>query len=187
MAARDLSQGGDMHRQLVGIAVSLVLLPVSVAAQSIQTDYDRSYDFSRLKTYAFAKQTRGPNDPLAANPINDRRVHMAIDSQLVAHGYIKDTTGAPDFFVGYHAATRSRLAVQDWGYGPGRWGSRRVDINEYTEGTLVVDVVEAKSMQLMWRGSATGTVKPKDAEKNIPKAVGKLMDQFAKDVKPKKS
>jgi hypothetical protein len=170
---------------MASLALGLALSPVSTPAQSVQTDYDRSYDFSKFKTYDFAAQVRGPNDPLAVNPMNDRRVHVALDSQLVAHGYSRDTSGKQDFLVAYHAATRSRLAVQDWGYRPGRWGARRIDVSEYTQGTLVVDVVDAASKQLVWRGSATGTIEPKEADKKIRKAVAKLMKQFTKDAKPK--
>jgi Domain of unknown function (DUF4136) len=179
-----MRQPRRMRLRMAGFAVGLVLSPVSTAAQSIQTDYDRSYDFSKLKTYDFAEQARGPNDPLAVNPINDRRVHAALDSQLVAQGYTRDTTGKQDFLVAYHAATQRRLDVQEWGYGPGRWGRRRIDVNEYTQGTLVVDVVDAATKELVWRGSATGTIEPKEADKKIKKAVAKLMQQFAKDTKP---
>jgi len=168
---------------VIGYALILALAATRAPAQSIQTDYDRAFDFSRLKAYAFAAQARRPNDPLAANPLNDRRVHEALDAELGARGYTVDSTGKHDFLVAYQAATRTRVGVQDWGYGPGRWGSRRIDVNEYTEGTLVVDVVDAASKQLVWRGSATGTIQPKEADKKIRKAVAKLMEQFTKDIK----
>jgi hypothetical protein len=174
-----------MSLQMAGLVLALALSPARIAAQSIQTDYDRSYDFSKLKTYDFVAQARGPNDPLAANPLNDRRVRAALDSQLVAQGYTRDSSGKADFLVACHAVTRRRLNIQDWGYGPGRWGSRRIDVNDYTEGTLVVDAVDAKGKELVWRGSATGTVEPKKADEKIKKAVAKLMKQFAKDTKPK--
>lgn len=176
---------GSMSPWMAGLAVGLAFSPVSTPAQSIQTDYDRSYDFSGLKAYDFAEQVRRPNDPLAVNPMNDRRVQAALDSQLVAQGYTRDRSGKQDFFVAYHAATQNRVDVQEWGYGPGRLRSRRIDVNQYTQGTLIVDVVDAASKQLVWRGSATGTIEPKEADKKIKKAVAKLMEQFAKDTKPK--
>lgn len=165
------------------VAATVVLFPGTAPAQSIQTDYDRAYDFSRLKTYAFVEIARNPNDPLVVNPLNERRVRAALDSQLVLKGYVRDTTGKADFLVAYHAATRQRLSVQDWGYGIGRWGPRRVDVDQFTEGTLVVDFVDGASRQLIWRGSATGTISPKEADPKIRKALAKLMGQFAKDTK----
>ena len=180
-----MTRAGRMRFRLAALAAGLVLWPLRAPAQTIQTDYDRSYDFAKLKTYDIPAQSRAPNDPLGANPINERRVQAALDSQLVAHGYTRDSGGKLDFVVAYHAATRNRLDVQEWGYGPGRWGRRRLDVNEYTQGTLVVDIVDAASKQLIWRGSASGTIEPKEADKKIKKAVAKLIEQFAKDTRPK--
>jgi hypothetical protein len=167
----------------VALAAALALGPRPTAAQAIQSDFDRAFDFSRLRTYAYAQQARAANDPLVVNPLNDRRVVAAIDSQLGALGYTRDTTGAPDVLVAYHATTRNRVSVHDWGYGPGPWGSRRIDLDPYTEGTLVVDFVEAASRQLVWRGSASGSIEPKDADKKIRNAVRKLMERYGKDTK----
>jgi hypothetical protein len=167
------------------LTAALALSSAQAWGQDIQTDFDRSFGFARLKTYAYAEQRRASNDPLEANPINDRRVRAALDSQLAALGYRLETGGKPDFLVAYHAAARNKIGLQDWGYGPGRWGSRRIDVNEYVEGTLVVDFVDAARRELIWRGSATGTIEPKEAEKKIPKAVAKLIGQYSKDTKPR--
>ena len=177
-----MTDAGRTGLRAVVLAVIVGLSSASAAAQSVESDYDRSYDFSKLRTFDFAPQTRGPNDPLAINPLNERRVRAALDSQLVAQGFTRDSTsGKPDFMVVFHAATRNRLNVTDWSYGPGRWGGRRIDVNKYTEGTLVVDVVNGAKKELVWRGTATGTVQPKDADKKIRNAVAKMMKQFAKD------
>jgi hypothetical protein len=168
-----------------GLALGLALLPARAPAQSIQTDYDRGFDFSPLKTYAFVEQTRRPNDPLSQNPMNERRGRAAIESQLIAHGYPQAGEIKPDFLVAYHAGRQNKLDIRERGYGPGRWRSRQFDVDQQTEGTLTVDVVDATSHELVWRGTATGTIEPKDADKKIRKAVAKLMDQFAKDVRRK--
>ena len=162
------------------LASILAALAGGAQAQSVQTDYDRGFDFSTLKSFAFARQERGPGDPLAANPLNDRRIRTAIDSQLVVHGYTRDSSG-PDFLVAYHAATRARTSLQSWGYGPGRWRGGRVDVSQYTEGTLIVDMVDATSTQLVWRGTATGTIQLKDVDKKIREAVKTLTEKFVKD------
>jgi len=180
-----MTRSGPIGLRLAGLAASIALSAANARAQTIETDFDRGFDFSKVKTYAIATQPPGPNDPLGVNPMNDRRVRAALDSELVARGYTRDTTGHPDVLVAYHAATRNRVGLQDWGYGPGRWGSRRIDVNQYTEGTLVVDLVDAPNRQLVWRGSASGTIEPKEADKKIKKAVAKLMEQLSKDIKPK--
>ena len=171
---------------LRGVVVALALSAIAggARAQSVQSDFDRAFDFSRLKSFAFAQQQRGPNDPLAANELNDRRIRTALDSQLVARGYTRDSSG-PDFLVAYHAATRARTSLDAWGYGPGRWRGGRVDVNQYTEGTLIVDMVDPASKQLVWRGTATGTIQLKDVDKKIREAAKKLTERFVKDGKAK--
>lgn len=173
-----------MNRRTTVVAVGLVLAPLALAAQSIQTDWDRSFDFSPLKTYNFVSQVRARNDPLVINPMNERRIRVALDSQLTARGYTRNEVN-PDFLVAYHVAARSRLEVQDWGYGPGRWGNRRIDVDRYVEGTLIVDIVNAANKELVWRGFATGTIRPRDADKKIRESVEKLMKQYSKDIRPR--
>ena len=173
---------------MAGVALGLVLLPGLARAQDIQTDFDRAYDFGKLKTYAYAAEGRRmPNDPLAANSINDKRVRAALDSQLTTLGYAPAAAGKADFLVAYNATTRTRRSLQGFGYGPTRWAGGRIDVQEQTEGTLIVDLVDAGTNTLFWRGSASGTLQPKDAEKKIKGAVGKLMKQYAKETRPRSS
>src|ERR1051325_6829922 len=117
----------------------LLLMMGSIAAnaQSIQTDYDHSFNLARLRTYDFHQQARMPGDPLAASPLNDRRIHSAIDSQLRAHGFSNTVSGRPDFLVAYFVTTQKGLDVQD-----NRMGVLRrmgnISVNQVTEGTIVV-------------------------------------------------
>lgn len=169
---------------MAGVALGLVMLPGLARAQDVQTDFDRGFDFGKLKTYGYvAERGRDFNDPLAKNPINDKRVRAALDSQLAVLGYTQAQGGRADFMVSYRATTKTRRSLQGFGYGPTRWAGGRIDVNEETEGTLVVDLVDASNNTLIWRGYATGTLQPKDAEKKIKGAVGKLMKQYAKETR----
>jgi hypothetical protein len=55
-------------------------------------------------------------------------------------------------------------------------------VRQYEEGTLVLDIVNAKSNQLMWRGSAQAEInrqlKPEEREKRLQEAIGKILAQF---------
>ena len=125
-------------------------------------------------------QTRRADDPLVVNPLNERRVRAALDAQLARRGFVQDTTGHPDFWVLYSAALRMGANIDD--YGP-RWRSQRFQVNRITEGTLVVDVRDGATRDLVWRGFVTGTISPEEAEKKIPRAVDKLIEQLAKDAR----
>lgn len=129
-------------RMMSVMGVLIGLLAISAQAQSVQTDYDRSFNFSNLKTFGFAVQTRRANDPLASDSLNNERIRTALESQLTANGYRMDN-GNADFAIVYHVTTKDKLSVQDYGYGPPRfWGSRNIHVNQYSEGTLLVDFID---------------------------------------------
>jgi hypothetical protein len=164
-----------------------LLLTMSIAAvgQSVQTDYDRRSNLARLKTYDFYQQERKPGDPLAASPINDRRIHDALDSQLKANGFAGSGNGKPDFMVGYFVTTRSGLDIQDNRFGLlQRTGS--INVNQVTEGTIVVILVDSATHQEVWRGYVSGTINAKNLEKDVNKGIAKLVQSLVKDQAGKK-
>jgi uncharacterized protein DUF4136 len=164
------------------LVLVLCAFAASARAQSVQSDFDRSYDFSKLKTFNFAVQ--GFEDPLAQDSLNDGRIRHALESKLTAGGYKMEQTAKPDFAVAYYVTSRNKFSVQDYSYGPSRWfGRRDIRVDEYTEGTLTVDLIDVKTRQLVWRGRVSGTVELKGNDKKIDKGVEKLVKQLLKDVK----
>jgi hypothetical protein len=160
------------------------MFAVASHAQSVQTDFDKSYNFSNLKTFNFAIQKRNPNDPLAHDSLNDDRIKTALESNLTTSGYKTGNADSPDFAVAYYVTTKNKFDLRDYGYGPPRWfGSRDIRVDQYTEGTLTVDIIDVATKQLIWRGRASGTIELKDIDKKINKAVEKLVKQFIKDSK----
>jgi Domain of unknown function (DUF4136) len=158
----------------------LLMLSSMAMAKSVRTDYDRSFNLARLKTYGFNEQARRPGDPLAESPLNDRRIHTALDSQLQAQGF--SPSEQPDFLIAYFVTARQGLDIQDnrFGIGPWeRWGN--ITVNQVTEGTLVVVFVDRAMRQEVWRGLASGTIKEKNLHKDVNKIITKLVQQFVKD------
>jgi hypothetical protein len=158
----------------------LLLCTGAATAQTVQTDYDRSFNLAALKTFDFYRQDRRPDDPLAASPLNERRINGALDAQLKAAGFSRAAAGQADFMVAYFVTTQRGLDIQDnrWGL-LGRRGS--INVEQVTEGTLVVVFVDRATRQEVWRGYATGTIDPKDLEKDVNKGVAKLVQKFVKD------
>lgn len=167
-----------LFRNLFGCGLLLLLSSAAAMAQSVQTDYDHTYPLAKLRTFSFAQQPRTAPDPLAASPINDRRIHDALNAQLQANGLSE--SGQPDFLIGYFVTTRAGLDIQDNRYG---WFQRRgtIDVEQITEGTLIVMFVDAKTQQEVWRGYATGTINPKNLNNDVNKAVTKLVQKFRKN------
>ena len=170
--------------RVIGVlGILLGLLIVSASAQTVQSDFDRTFRFSNLKTFSFAVQRRAATDPLTSDTLNDGRIRTGLETQLRANGF-RMQTETPDFMIAYYGSSKNRLNVQDYSYGPPRlWGSRDIRVNQYAEGTLMVDFIDVKTNQVVWRGRATGALELKDIDKKITKSTEKLVKQFIKDTK----
>jgi hypothetical protein len=133
------------------------MLAVSCAGPSISVnfDYDTEYDFSNLKSYAYLPiKSVG-----TVSQLKIKRFVNAINNQLQSQGYTLSAEN-PDFLVALHSSTKEKTDITDWGYGYGGWygGYRDIDVSQYTEGTIFVDIVDPKSRNLVWRGTATADV-----------------------------
>lgn len=165
-------------RNLISCGFFLLICATGALAQTVQTDYDRSFNLAKLKTYAFYQQERKPGDPLAASPINDRRIHDALDTQLKANGLTPNEQ--PDFWIAYFVTTKSGLDIQDNRMGVlRRMGS--INVSQVTEGTIVVMFIDSGTKQEVWRGYASGPITPKDLDKDVKKGVTKLIQKFKKN------
>jgi hypothetical protein len=168
-------------RVVFNCGILLMLSSMAALAQSVRTDYDRSFNLARLKTYGFYEQVRRPGDPLAESPLNDRRIHTALDSQLQAQGF--SPSEQPDFLIAYYVTTRQGLNIQDnrWRMGPFDDRTGTINVKQVTEGTLVVIFVDAATRQEVWRGMASATIKEKNLHKDVNKSITKLVQQFIKN------
>ena len=165
---------------LIGIAG--LALASNGLAQDISYDYDKRADFSQLKTYAWVRWTN------LSDELNHKRIVDALETQLAAEGFVEVEPGAnPDVLVAYHTSFSGELEITGnatgWAgyrFGPGRSGSARVE--EVVIGTLYVDIVNARTNTLVWRGIATKEIdanaSPEKREKNINKAAEKLFKKY---------
>jgi hypothetical protein len=160
----------------------LPLMALAAACSSVSThyDYDTSFDFSKLKRYSWAK----PAGKAEENPLVVQRVRDATEAELKAKGFERADGGA-DFLVAIYTGKQSRIQVNDWGYGygpRGAWYGGGVDVYQYEEGTLILDVVDGASKRLVWRGTAVGIIDesltPEERTQKIRAAVAKILSRF---------
>lgn len=185
--------------RVVVACVCLAVMWVGVRAET-KSDYDRDYDFSKLKTWDFKVMARMPTDPVGQNSLWDQRIRTGLDQHMGEVGFKKVSDGDPDFLVTYFMGVKQRYDVRYLNYGfPGmwgRWGRRggwhgwgpgfgQVDVWRipYTESTLVVDIVDPHTNQMVWRGYDTETIDFDKSEKTIHKSVENLTKRFLHDVK----
>lgn len=155
-------------------------LALSCSPVSVSQDYDPQTNFSNLKNFAWLPIPRKAE----VNQLVAKRIQNAVTRELGSKGLLENSMN-PDFLIAMHGTTKEKLEIQDWGYSSRRaayWGDRDISINQYTEGTLILDFVDAKSKQLLWRGVATGTVDPnatpEKRTKRINEGVAQLLAKF---------
>lgn len=171
--------------RLTGILGIVLCVFIGLAeAQTVQTDYDRSFDFSKLKTFNFALQRRSANDSLAKDTLNDGRIRTALAAHLTVSGFRMESAAAPDFAIAYYVTARNKVDLQEYRYGP-LLGRRDIRVDQYTQGTLTVDIIDPATKKLVWRGYSSGAIELKDVDEKINKAVEKLVKQFLKDTRRK--
>lgn len=171
------------RKALCSIMLFLIALG-TVSAQEVRTDFDHQANFSQYKTYSWQKIT-------AQDSIWDSRIKNAVDSQLVAKGWTQVESGGDVAIVAIKTTQTERTLETFYdGMGGGwRWrgfggfGESTTTERDYKEGTLVVDMYDAKTKQLLWRGSAEDTLssKAEKNEKNLDKGVAKMFKKFPPD------
>lgn len=168
-------------------SLGLLLLAGSAFSQTVKTDFDPDADFTKFRTYAWKNGTPLPDSPAMNNTLVGERVRNAINGQLSMQG-MREHQQNPDFFVTFFVGQRERTEIDTFGYAAApRWraGWGDVMVRNHREGTLVIDIVDAKTGRLAWRAYCTDTVNdPKDLEKKINKAVEKAFKKYPPELKP---
>lgn len=111
----------------------------------------------------------------------DKDIRRAVDEQLAEKGLQRVQTGG-DLIVGYQTGVEHERQADVWTTGPRFSGMARANTSTIRVGTLVVNISDPATKQLLWRGSATKTLNPsKDPDKNyknLEKSVAKLMRNY---------
>ena len=168
---------------------SMILVPAIAMAQDVKVDFDKAFDFSTVKTYAIRIGTGWGND------LGERRVLAEFDEAISAKGWKKAPEGQANVQVVLNGATSTKRSASTfysggmggYGYRYGGWGggmgTSTTVVDEYTVGTLVVDMFDTKSKNLIFRGTASDEISDK-AEKNVKK-LEKASDKMFKNFPPK--
>ena len=177
------------------LALSL-MIATSALGQDVRYNYDKGTDFSKFKTYKWVliKDAQRPND------IVDKQIKSAVDSQLLAKGLTAVDSDNADLFIGYQTAVGSEKQFSSfssgmgpgWGYGGGWYGGGWYGGGGMTTttgqtttiyvGQLDLDMYNSTAKDLVWRGVVSKTLDPKakpdKQEKNLTKAVAKLLKNY---------
>ena len=164
------------------LTCSLLMIPAIAAAQDVKIDFDKAFNFSAVKTYSIKLGTAWGNN------LSERRVLDEFDQAIAAKGWKKVAEDQANILVVLHGATQTKRTASTFysgmgGYGYrgfGGTGSASTVVNEYTVGTLVVDMFDAKSKNLVFRGTAEDELSdnPDKNKKKLEKASAKMFKNF---------
>jgi len=178
-------KGGFMKVQkAVFVLMGVILLFAGkLSAGQVKTDYDRNANFGQYKTYSWEKVK-------TQNPLDADRIKSAVNASLGAKGWTMVDSGG-DISVVAMEITKNQQTLNTfydgfgggWGwrrFGGGGFGEATTTTETYKVGTLVVDLFDTKTKELVWRGNASDTLSNNSDKniKNMDKDVEKMFKQF---------
>jgi len=203
ISKRDDTRRESRLRWIAAVVSACAIAASGCASLDVQSDWDPEVDFGRLQTWRWADQSQTPtgNASLDTNGLLAKRVMRSVEKVMVQRGYKKTGTSEGDFEVAWFFTVEPKTKVttiNDYhGYGGGRgWygggyggGSSTTMVDSYNQGTLVIDVRDATSGKLIWRGAASARLKeksdPDKAQERADNAVTQILAKFPPPSAPK--
>lgn len=168
----------------------LSLLTISGFAQDVRYNFAAGQDFSSYKTFKWV-QIDGADQ---LNQLADQQLKAAVETELVKKGLAKATDDTADLFLAYQVGVNQEKQFNtynsDWGYGPGwrgGWYGGGGGFSTTTSDTIQIgqvdlDMYDSAQKKLVWRGTVSKTLdpkaKPEKRQKNLTKAMAKLLKNY---------
>jgi len=163
--------------------IPLLMLLSCSSELRVYSDFDRSVSIQRLTNYDWlpVRQIESRNNPALFNELTDKRIKTAVENQLKEKGYVR-SEASPQMIVHYHIVVENKasIATEPLGYNYGRyWLDKEFDTYRYNEGTLIIDFMDSRNCDLIWRGWAISILDEEAiSEDLINKAVAKIFKKF---------
>lgn len=175
------------------LAVAMMLSLGSCAV----TDIDKTVDFNQYRTFGFSTAEINVNNPAYKSTLISSKIRKNLQSEFEKHGMVYDNTN-PDVLVSFETFTTDKekmtggspylypgfmfyrgFPMFGFPYGPYGWGGMGAYSYTYTEGTLIIDVVDAKTKEQVWRGLVKGDVSNLgDLSRSIDKGVKAIVKKY---------
>ena len=169
-------------------ALTLFVAACASPGPTISTNSNPATDFTVFKTYNFASPL-GTDRPGGLQTPLSTMLMTTLAREMENRGYVKSDD--PDLLVNVFVNTEEKMSVRQvpttstyYGYRYGRystWGGYTTEVREYTKGTLVLDLVDARQNMLAWEGTATQRLSNSRGpvtQERVDEVVGLVMAQF---------
>jgi len=175
-----------LQRAVIVLIAMMLLFAGRASAQQVKTDYDRSANFGKYKTYSW-EQVK------TKDSLDVDRIKSAVNAALAAKGWTQVDSGGDVSIIAIET-TQNQQTLNTfydgfgggWGwrrFGGGGFGEATTTTETYKVGTLIVDLFDAKSKNLLWRGTSSDTLSNNANKniKNLDKGVDKMFKHFPPD------
>ena len=180
--------------------VGILALAVAVvqAGMKVKVEFDKEYDFSKVRTYGWHPDGAGEvkllmregGDPEQIRVRWEPTIKDAVEKEMAKRGLVPATSGVPDLYLNYYflsgpnseAQTRGQFigAIPPWGVPDFAMTTSSLKIFE--QGTLILDLIDGPKRQIVWRGIGEAKVDrqrtPVEREKRIREAMAELLKKF---------
>ena len=189
-----MSNNKAIHTILYTLALVSLLGFFSGCVSPILIDYEQGATdkFLQYNSYVIdSREERSAYQHVALSPIVDRRITRAINSVLLNKGYRNDATDT-DFRVTFSTSKKERSNLLDLRSGPptfrrnpyfGMGAYTNMSIDTYEEGTIVIDIIDARSQQLVWRAAHSERLARKAlSDSEIHTIINQILGYFPPDL-----
>lgn len=147
------------------------LLASCAPSVNVRYDYDPKVNVRQFSTYRIEADRQRNADPIVGSNLNQRRIGDALDQSLQARGYKPAPDGNADLVVRFFTDSKDRQQVQSnnmmgpysWWYGG---GMNNVYSRQYEENRVVVNILDARTNDIIWQGWATGQLNTRKKERD---------------------
>lgn len=174
------------------ILIGSFLFLFSCSSIKVTSDHDKSVDFNKYKTYVFLGWQSDSDKIL--NDLDKERLRKAFAAEFEKRNLklvkedgdlaitlfvVVDQKTSINAYTNYYGGAGYGYRRSAWGWGGG-YSTTTYTESDYLKGTLVVDVFDGKSKDLVWQGVGTKTIEenPEKRAKNIPKGAETIMKSF---------
>jgi hypothetical protein len=183
-------------RHSLAAPAAMILALTACASVDVRTVTSPDANLGALHTFSVmpnpkpkAPAAQSANDPMLVNSISNRALRADLVKGFEDRGYA--VADKPDFVVAYYACANQKLDVTYWdygygfypgwwgGWGPG-WGPYDASVTQYTEGTVIIDVLDPRTKEILWRGQGVARVSDDEPqyEQDLWKTVTAILEKF---------
>jgi len=173
----------------------VLMLLISLSACStlqVTTDYDHDASFKKLSNYAWLEQSALPEgNRHIDNKVLDQQIRGSVNKSLANKGFKLQDSDKPSFLIGYNVAIDQKTSINtvstrtgnqpEWNANAWR-GTTDLGQHNFEQGTIIIEIVNADSNELIWRANASAEIDPyantKKRLQRIENAIVKMLRDF---------